>query len=84
MLLPPPVLVSTISATEVMSNWEMTSTTGTPFLFILAKRAGRIPCCAVTNIPREGPTIHAAISASTPRSNSAAIPRIAHSKPVPK
>ncbi|CSH81972.1 Uncharacterised protein [Shigella sonnei] len=79
MLLPPPVLVRMINAIEVITSCEMTSVTGTPFLFILANAAGSRFFCAVTYIPREGPTIQEAISARTPSNSSAEITRTVHS-----
>ena len=63
---------STASHTVTMAAWMTTVFTETPCLFTFLNDGGRMPSCAVSSSARDGPTIQAEISASTPSASSSA------------
>ena len=63
---------STASHTVTMTAWMTTVFTDTPCLLTFLNDGGRMPSCAVSSSARDGPTIHAEISASTPSASNSA------------
>ena len=63
---------STASHMVTMAACTTTVLTDTPCLFTFLNDGGRMPSCAVSRSARDGPTIHADISASTPSAKSRA------------